>query len=63
MILYTALRFIGPLCVPINIGKGVRVLSDNFEGVYSLKGFGYNPNKNIKGNNSWRNIRNPALMH
>ena len=63
MILYMALRSIKPLCIPINVSKGVRVLSGNFKEIYFPNGFDYNPGNNIKGNNSWRNIRNPALIY
>ena len=62
MILYTALRFIGPLCIPTNMGKGVKALSGNFEGARPPKGFGYDPGKDIKGDGSWRNTYNPALI-
>ena len=52
MILYTALRSIGPLCIPTNVGKGAGVLCGNFEGVYLPKGLGCNPSKDMKGNGS-----------
>ena len=63
MILYTALRSIRLLCVPTDVGKGAGVLSNNFKGAYSPKGFNRNPGKDIKGDGSWRNAYNPALMH
>ena len=63
MILYTALRFIRPLCIFINVGKGAGVLSGNFKGAYLLNGFGRNPGNDVKGNGSWRNARNPTSIH
>ena len=62
MILYAALRSIGPLCVPINVGKGAGVLSGNFEGAYSLKGFGRDLGRDVKGNGFWRSACNLVLM-
>ena len=62
MILYTAPRSIKPLYVPTDVGKGVKVLSGNFKGARPPKGLGYNPGKNVKGNGSWRNTYNPALI-
>ena len=63
MILYTVFRSIGPLCVSINMGKGVRVLSGNFKGVYPFNGFDYNPGNDVKGNGSSCNTCNPVLIH
>ena len=62
MILYTAPRSIGPLYIPTNVGKGAKVLSGNFEGARPPKGLGRDPGKNVKGNGSWCNARNPALI-
>ena len=63
MILYTALRSIGLLYIPTDVGKGAGVLSSNFKGARSPKELGCNLGKNVKGNGFWRNIRNPALIH
>ena len=63
MILYMVPRSIGPLYIPTDIGKGTRALLSNFEGARPPKGLNYNPGKDVKGNGSWRNTRNPTLMH
>ena len=63
MILYAALRSIGLLYIPTDVGKGTGVLSGNFEGARPPKEFGRNPDKNVKGNGFWRNTYNPALIH
>ena len=62
MILYTAPRSIGPLCVPTDVGKGAGALSGSFEGARPPRGLGRDPGKDVKGNGFWRSARNPALM-
>ena len=62
MILYAALRSIGPLYIPTDVGKGARVLSGSFEGARPPKGLGCNPGRDVKSDGSWRSTRNPALM-
>ena len=53
---------LGPLSDVTHL-TGVKVLSGNFKGARPPRGFGRDPGKNVKGDNSWCSTRNPILIH